>query len=161
MRGSTFPWMISCCLILQFWRKQFQVKFNFGGNDAKLWSSKGQLQETQWPSLSLSRSTEYSTPTEHQFLSDRGLDFTIKVCFSGFRCFILFFKSPVLHQNDWILCLIVDIDDRVMVVSKAIQYINVKFINNPFKVKSFATNAVFNNAILFRYISSTYPQQRS
>ena len=44
-----------------------------------------------------------------------------------------------------------DIDDRVMVVSKAIQYINVKFINNPFKVKSFAgkkTNAVFNNEIL-------------
>ena len=31
-----------------------------------------------------------------------------------------------------------DIDDRVMVVSKAIQCINVKFINNPFKVKSFA-----------------------
>ena len=44
-----------------------------------------------------------------------------------------------------------DIDDRVMVVSKAIQYINVKFINNPFKVKSFAgkkTNAVFNKEIL-------------
>ena len=41
-----------------------------------------------------------------------------------------------------------DIDDRVMVVSKAIQCINVKFINNPFKVKSFATNAVFNNEIL-------------
>ena len=42
-----------------------------------------------------------------------------------------------------------DIDDRVMVVSKAIQYINVKFINNPFKVKSFArkkTNE--NNEIL-------------
>ena len=58
-----------------------------------------------------------------------------------------------------------DIDDRVMVVSKAIQCINVKFINNPFKVKSFAkgkkANAVFNNAILFGYISATYPQQRS
>ena len=46
---------------------------------------------------------------------------------------------------------IVDIDDRVMVVSKAIQYINVKFINNPFKVKSFAgkkTNNIYNNEIL-------------
>ena len=41
-----------------------------------------------------------------------------------------------------------DIDDRVMVVSKAIQYINVKFINNPFKVKSFATNAVLKSEIL-------------
>ena len=149
-----------CCLILQFWRKQIQVKFNIGGDDAKLWSSKSQLQETQWPSLSFSRLTKYSTPTEHQCLSDWWLDVTKKVCF--FQDFVFWsssLKSLLLHQNDWILCLIQDIDDRVMVVSKAIQYINVKFINNPFKVKSFAkgkkANAVFNNAILLRYISST------